>query len=618
MKKIQYGILVAILPLVLAFSYYFTPAKPLSIVKDIGQLPVDAGITDVSNSIAFKGNLYFISNIPEFGAELWKVDKDNNVSLALETIPGRESSGIQILFESENLLYVTARKPDSNASSVYYLDDPNGEFIELDLGVPIHTGNLKAVDGKYFALTSSNNNLVDTIVELNGESSLLHTITGNENFYSIHDVTYFNNEIYFSFSDGSSYELRKKSAGVVETIYTSDHQISRLIKTSAGIYIVENNYNVTPSSFDLSLLSQQQIIPLKSFSYIDSDRVLAKGDYLTLLAIPVGGDVQQIWEFNGPDIDQLTNYIEGEVWDIRHLTRVGSTLYYYESGVEGEKVKFSDGTGLYDVSTGYEHYKLFSHTRLLELNSKVFIQGNKYQDGQAIPGVSVISNGIATEIISDQEVYDYQPFSMGDMVYVMAKKYNSIVELYEIDTDLGVANSKLVLESESGTYLAADELNNRIYILNGDTAGGQYLLSVIDNYIVSQLTVSSNTGGSYPRQFTALKDKTYFIAEHDELGTTLWESDGYEALLIDAEFNENLNLSPEMLFSVDEHLIYLVKDESGFDSEFQVWIHKEGNSQRLSEYTFKENELSILNDGSRLSFISGYEGGKKSIVVCIT
>ncbi|HEY9031642.1 MAG TPA: hypothetical protein VIM93_09805 [Kangiella sp.] len=611
MKKLQYGILLVILPLILAFSYYFSPSKPLSIVKDIGQLPVDAGIADVSNSIAFKGNLYFISNIPEFGAELWKADKDNNVSLALETISGRESSGIRILFESENMLYVSARKPDSNTSSVYYLDDPNGEFIELDLGVTINTSNLKEVDGKYFTLASSNGSKLDTIVEFKGVDTLVHTIIGSESNYGINDFSYFNNKIYYSVSYGLSHEIRKNSIEDVEVVYTSDHLIPKLIKTNAGIYIVENNYDVTPYSFDLSLLNQDQVIPLKSFSYIDTDKISSKGNYLTLFASSVGSEVQQIWEFNGADINQLTNYIEAEVWDVRHLTRIGSALYYYESGVEGEKVKFSDGTGLYDVSTGYEHYKLFSHTRLLELNSKVFIQGNKYQDGQAIPSMSVISNGIATEIISDQEVYEYQPFSMGDKVYVIAKKYNSVIELYEIDPDFGVANSKLVFESESGAYLAADELNNRIYILNGDTAGGQYLLSVIDNYIVSQLTVSSNTGGSYPRQFTAMKDKTYFIAEHDELGTTLWESDGYGALLINAEFNENLNLSPEMLFSVDDHLIYLVKDESGFDSEFQVWIHKEGSSQRLSEYTFKENELSILNDGSRLSFISGYEGGTR-------
>lgn len=201
MKIIKSALVASVALLLIGFAAYFSPSKPLSIVKDIGQLPVETTI-DGTESIVFKENLYFLKDTQQTGLELWRVDKFNNVSLALETIPGRESSAVRAIFESDGILHLIVTKPNDYTSLIYYLEDPLGDFVKIDSGIEINTHKLKSFNGKYVAISEN-----DTIVEFDGANTRFHTTTGANWSYSIEDFTYFNNELYYSFSDAPLREL---------------------------------------------------------------------------------------------------------------------------------------------------------------------------------------------------------------------------------------------------------------------------------------------------------------------------------------------------------------------------------------------------------------------------
>ncbi|MHC9512136.1 TolB-like translocation protein [Kangiella sp. M94] len=608
MKKIQYGILIVVLPLILAFAYYFSPSKPLSIVKDIGQLPVETYIDGINgqNTIVFKENLYFFKETQQTGRELWKVDKFNNVSLTLETMPGRESGRVEALFKSDTTLYLIVQEPNTYTSLIYYLEDPQGEFIKINPGMYINPDNLKEFNGKYFTLTNSGNNSDNTIVEFDGPDTSYHTITGSNWFYTIEDFTYFNNEIYYSFSDDPLRELRKISGGTETTIYSSNHRIPFLFTTVDGVYIVENNYDTTPSSYDLSLLQENQIIPLKSFSSIDFSRSKVVDEKLVLLAATTGSQINQLWQFNGTEQKQLTDYQEEHYLRIEDLAGRNNATYFFEEGFDGKKLKYSDGVNLYDVVTGYDYSNSLGSTSLLELGGNFIISGRKNQEETTSLAVAILENGEATEVLLDQNAYYYQLFMMEGELYALATKNNSVIELYRIDTQLKVATLEMAFEGEHAWYIGVDDLSHRIYLTY--SAVGEYgsPLSVIEGASVQKLQVTNATGGSYPKNYTVVKDKTYFIAKHDEYGEIIWESDGYDAQLVETIYNEKLDYYPEMMFSVDGRLIYFQKNVNS--SYLQVWALNEGGPQKISQNSYNYLQDSFTNDGTQLYFVGGYDG----------
>ncbi|WP_417445440.1 hypothetical protein [Kangiella sp.] len=608
MKKIQYGIMAVVLPLTLAFAYYFSPSKPLSIVKDIGQLPVETYIEgiDGQNTIVFKENLYFFKETQQTGRELWRVDKFNNVSLALETIPGRESGRVEAFFKSDTTLYLIVQDPNTYTSLIYYLQDTQGEFVKIDPGMYINPNNLKEYNGKYFTLTNLGNNSDNTIVEFDGPDIAYYTITGSNWFYKIEDFTYFNNEIYFSFSDDPLRELRKISGGSETTIYTSNHRIPFLFTTIDGIYIIESNYDTTPSTYDLSLLQDNEIIPLKSFSSIDFGMSQVVDDRLILLAAGTDSQINQLWQFSGTEQKQITEYQEEHFLRIEDLAGKNGATYFFEEGFDGKKLKYSDGVNLYDVITGYDYSNSLGSTSLLELGGNFIISGRKNQEETTSLAVAILENGEATEVLLDQSVYYYQLFMMEGELYALATKKDSTIELYRIDTQLKVATLEIAFEGEHGWYIGVDEPSHRTYLTY--RAVGEYgtPLSVIEGASVQKLQVTNATGGSYPRNYTVVKDKTYFIAEHDEFGTTIWESDGYDAHLVETIYNENLDYFPEIMFSVDGRLIYFQKNVNS--SNLQVWALNEDGPQKISQNSYNYLQASFVNDGTQLYFVGGYDG----------
>ena len=614
MKKIQYGILVVILPLVLAFSFYFSPSKPLSIVKDIGQQAVEASI-DAQETIVFKGNLYFFRETLQTGRELWSVDNNNNVSLAFETIPGRGSASIQALFESNGILYLIVQVPNEYTSLIYYLEDPQGEFKEIDPSMYVNTYYLKKLNGKYFTLTSSANNNKDTIVEFDGPNTKFHTITGNNWIYTIEDFTYYNNELYYSWNDGSLRELRKITNNTQETLYSSDHVISFLYTTTDGIYFIERNYEASPSSYDLSLLRGGAIIPLKRYSTIDFARSRVVDDSLLLIGASVESQINQLWKFSGTEQKQITDYQVEHYFRLEDHVGKNNSIYFFEEGSGVKQLKYSDGVSLYDVNTGYEYYNSQGSTGLLELGGNFLISGRKSQGETISLVVAILENGKATEVLDDQNTYYYQLFMMDGELYALATKKNAVVELYKINPLLKVATLEVVFEGEHSQLKGVDDMNRRAYLTY--TAVGEYgsPLSVIDDGYVQKLPVTDATGGSYPRKYTIVKGKTYFIAKHDEYGETIWESDGYDAKLIDTSFNENPNLTPDKLFSVNDNLVYTLKEaDTGY---LQFWVIKDGEHDRLSQNSFYYVENSIINTGTQIYLVAGYNGSQLNNLLSI-
>lgn len=131
MKKIQYGILVAILPLVLAFSYFlsFSATKPISILKDINQSSVAPILATSNDSIAFKGYYFFRSYVPEIGTEIWRSNKNGNTSLAFETIEGpNQASTIEVFTDGNFLYYVITGVGQNDGDVIYYLEQPGDDL----------------------------------------------------------------------------------------------------------------------------------------------------------------------------------------------------------------------------------------------------------------------------------------------------------------------------------------------------------------------------------------------------------------------------------------------------------------------------------------------------------
>lgn len=605
MKKIQYGILLVILPLVLAFSYYFSPSKPLSIVKDIGQLPVDTSI-DGENRIVFQEKLYFFKETQQTGRELWSVDKYNNVSLALETIAGRESASVKALFESDNILYLIVQVPNEYTSLIYYLEDSQGEFIKIDPQMYINPSNLKEFNGKYFTLTNSGNNSNNTIVEFDGANTKYHTFTGNNWTYGIDDFTYYNNEIYYSLSDDPLRELRKITGDKEETVYAGSHRIPFLFTTADGIYFIERNYNTTPISYDLNLLRENEIIPVESFSYIDFGMSKVVDEKLILFASITGSQINQLWQFSGTEQKQLTDYQEEHYLRIEDLTGENNSTYFFEAGFDGKKLKYSDGVNLYDVVTGYDYYNSMGSTSLLEMGGNFIISGSKNEEDATGLAIAILENGEATEVLLDQTAYYFQLFMMDGELYALATKKHSVIELYRIDPQLKIATLEMAFEGEYAWNIGVDDLSHRIYLTYRVVGEYGTPLSVIEGSAVQKLQVSNATGGSYPKNYTVVKDKTYFIAEHDEFGTTIWESDGYDAQIVEGAFNENPNLTPEKLFNIDDHLVFFLKEEDGWDSQF--WVLRDGNLERISQNSFNYIESSITSIGSQVYIVTGYNG----------
>ena len=599
MKIIKGALAVSVFLLfLLGFTAYFSPSKPLSLVKDIGQLPVDTTI-DGEKIIVFKENLYFLKDTPQTGKELWRVDKFNNVNLAFETIPGRDSATTKALFESDGILYLVIQKPNDYSSLIYYLEEPDGDFVEIDPNMHVNTDKLESFNGKYFSLSEDN-----TIIEFDGANTKYHIETGTNWSYSIEDFTYFNNELYYSFSDDPLRELRKITGETAETVYSSVHTITFLFSTVDGIYFIESNYDTSPRSYDLSLLKDNQVFPLESFSQINFGSSQVVGERLIIDGTTVGSEIRQLWEFKGTENKQITEYQEQNHLRIEDITAEQEGLYFVEIGPDGEKIKYHDGVSLNDVSLNYDHLEGLDH--ILKLNGDLLIEGTEYHESGSRKGISVLNNGIATEVLSGNNTSYFELFEIADEIYALSSVNTSEVELYRINAADKTSELRITFNGEYAGYVAADSVNQRIYLTYREPGEFGAPLSVIEGSSVEKLYVTDATGSGNPRNYTAVKDKTYFIAKHDEYGDTIWESDGYDAHLVEGAFNESPELTPEKLFNINDHLFFVMKETNTAYSQF--WLLEDGNPKRLSQNSFSYIESSILNEGSQLYMVAGFNG----------
>ena len=607
MKIIKSALSAFVAILLLGFAAFFSPSKPLSIVKDIGQLPVDATV-DGQSSIVFKGHLYFFRNTQQTGEELWQIDTYNNVNLAFETIEGRDSATTKTLFESNGILYLIFQKPDDYSSLIYYLEAPGGEFVEIDPNMYIDKYRLESFNDKYFSLSGDN-----TIIEFDGANTKYHTIVADNWSSSLEDYTYFNEEIFYSYSDNSVRELRKITGETDVTVYTSSHVISFLFATVDGIYFVENNYDTSPNSYDLSLLKDNQVFRLQSFSQVDFGNSKVVGERLIFDGTTVGSEIRQLWEFKGTEQKQITNYQEKNFLRIEDITGDRQGLYFFEAGPDGDKIKYHDGVNLNDVSFNYDSLGL---EHILKLNDSLLIVGTEYHSDGSRKGVSVLNNGIATEVLSGRNISYLELFKVADEIYALTSINTAEIELYRIDTVNNTAELETTFSGQYASHVAIDSVNQRIYLKYRAPGEFKSPLSVLEGGSVQKLYVTNATGNSHPRNYTGVNDKTYFIAEHDEFGDTVWESDGYDAKLVEIASNQNPNLRPDKLFNVDGYLVFTVKSDNTGRSQF--YISRNGIPERISNNSFNSFETSLINEGSRLYMVAGFDGSSGNKIFSVS
>lgn len=341
MKKIQYGILVAILPLVLAFSYYltFSATKPISIVEDINQSSVAATLSTANDSIAFKGHYFFRSYVEETGTEIWSSDKNGNTSLALETIEGpNQASTIEVFTDGNFLYYVITGVGQNNADVIYYLEQPGDDFKTLDLGLRYYNGRFKKLGNTWYGLARDITTNKQSIVAFNGSSTVPIAVDDQNANYNILDFTEFNGElnvIVRSYSN-DNIEHRRVVNDSIETLNAvSGYNIQSLYQTNSDLYyfIYDTNYNLVLYHFDGT-----------TTNYVDGFYNISElwgtdGDNLIFYAKKDDLSKNQLWSLNGSSLLQLTNYNDNYTY-VRRMTSTEQGLYFLIQDQEGTRLQY--------------------------------------------------------------------------------------------------------------------------------------------------------------------------------------------------------------------------------------------------------------------------------------
>ena len=597
MKKIQYGILVAILPLVLAFSYYltFSATKPISIVEDINQSSVTAKLSTANDNIAFKGYYFFRSYVPEIGTEIWRSDKNGNTSLAFETIEGpNQASTIEAFTDGNFLYYVITGVGQNNADVIYYLEQPSDDFKTLDLGLRYYNGRFKKLGNTWYALARDITTNKQSLVAFNGQSTAAIAVENQNVNYSVLDFTEFNGalNVFVRIASNNSIEHRRIVNDTIETLNTfTSVNLGSLHQTNSDLYYTyyDSNYDYGLNHFDGTNTNY-----IDSFSNITQSWGL-DGDNLVFYARKGQLDKYQIWSLSGSNLQQLTN-ISDDYTNIRKITTSEQGLYFLLQNQEGTELQYlTNGTietVILDAETFDNNY---TAEPFVSHNGSVYVTGRYSENSNYYSAYWKVTNGVAARVLS-KEGY----FGNSKIFTLNGELYNFIdagtqTQLYRLDDPSNIASLVGTFDIRNLKSLAADDLTSTVFATG--YAGIDSNIFAVQETTANKLIIEGVTGSSNPKNFVSVKDKTYFSAVEGDL-QAVWKSDGYSVEKVPGIEADGVSNNIISLKQLGENLLVLTRSYA--ESKYRIWLYDGSETRLLSENvnTVFNEEIYLSDDGT--------------------
>lgn len=616
MKKIQYGILVAILPLVLAFSYYltFSATKPISIVEDINQSSVTATLSTANDSIAFKGYYFFRSYVPEIGTEIWRSDKNGNTSLALETIEGPNQAGINKVFTDSNVLYfVISGVGQNDGDVIYYLEQPGDDFKTLDLGMRFNNGRFKKLGNTWYALANDISTYKQSLVAFNGQSTAIIPVEDQNINYEILDFTQFNGElnVFVRVYSNNTIEHRRIVNDTIQTVYAiSSSNFRNLYQSDSDLYYsyYDSNYGYNLNHFDGT-----------NTNYVDSFAHITQtwgtdGNNLVLYARKDEVSKSQVWSVNGSNLQQVTS-ISDDYTDIRRMTSSEQGVYFLLRNQDGVKLQYLKNGTLGTVAIEAETFDdIYSSEPFVSHNGSVYLSGRYSENSLYYSAYWKVTNGVAARVFS-KEGY----LGSSKIVTLNGGLYNFIdaglqSELYRLDDPSNIASLVGTFDIRNLASLEADDSTNTIFA-SGYTGANSNIYAVHDT-VANKLIIEGATGSSNPTNFVSVKGKTYFLAVEDDR-QTVWKSDGYTAEKIPGIEADGVGEDIMTLEKLDDNLLILIR--SFTDSRYRIWLYDGSETRLISEDVTSVFNNEIHSSGEDAAyFLGGISGNYGRSLIQIT
>lgn len=616
MKKLQYGILLVILPLVLAFSYYlsFSATKPISILKDINQSSVAPILATSNDSIAFKGYYFFRSYVPEIGTEIWRSDKNGNTSLALETIEGPNQAGINEVFTDSNFLYfVISGVGQNDGDVIYYLEQPGDDFKTLDLGLRYNNGSFKKLGNTWYALANDISTYKQSLVAFNGQSTAIVSVEDQNVNYDILDFTQYKGElnVFVRLYSNNTIEHRRIVNDTIQTVNTiSSSDFRNLYQTDSDLYYsyYDSNYDHNLNHFDGT-----------NTNYIDSFADISQawgsdGDNLVLYARKDEASKSQVWNVSGSNVQQITS-ISDDYTDIRRMTSSEQGVYFLLRNQDGVKLQYLKDGILGTVAIEAETFDdTYSSEPFVLHNGSIYLSGRYSENSLYYSAYWKITNGVSARVLS-KEGY----LGNSKIVKLNGGVYNFIdaglqTELYRLDDPSNIASLVGTFDIRNLVSLEADDSTNTIFA-NGYSGANSNIYAVHDA-VANKLIIEGATGSSNPTNFVSVKDKTYFLAVEDDL-QTVWKSDGYTAEKIPGIEADGVGEDIMALEKFDDNLLILIR--SFTESRYSIWLYDGSETRLISEDVTSVFNNEIHSSGEDAAyFLGGISGNYGRSLIQIT
>ena len=545
-------------------------------VKDINPL----GDSRTNDLFTFNNNLYFTANDGENGIELWKSDGTESGTVMVKNINSNSSGlnpGNDFLVMGNNFYFLANDGIKGNE-----LWKSDGTELGTQIVKDIGAGNnfswytLKGAVLDNMIIFEFNDGINGTEIwksDGNESGTLMIKNINNSNGSSIVNSKYinFNNEIYFLADDNiHGNEIWKTDGTPNGTILLKDINNGSLSVWIEKFHIDKTNnkllfYTTSTNSSERKLWVSNgtsngtfQLSDIEDTPNSDLKESFVTVNNVTFLTGQNETYGNEIWQTDGTvsgtilfaDLNHSNNSSPSK------FTNVNGNLFFRAQGKEyGSQLFKSDGTIkgtqlIKDINPGYNSIDDLSDMKAI--NGTLFFSAVDGTHGYELWKSDGTENG--TVLVKDinpgtksslQNYNDKQEFAvMKDILYFNA---NNGINGFELWRSNG---------SESGTYMIKD--------LN---LGSEY------NY------------SSYPRKFTLLNNKIYFIAHDANNGTSLWTTDGTAAGTVQIKSLNDMRV----LKTVNNKLIIIAETSGTTYGPHDLWV-SDGTAAGTSHIkTFGDN-----------------------------
>ena len=596
MKKIQYGILIAILPLVVAFAYNFTPFKPLSMIQDLSLEPVQLSISNTRYKAVFKNHFYFSNYFTETGEEIWQVDAQGNANLVKETIIGPNNFILKKMLNSDGSLYMIYSS-DVGGDIIYHLQEPSADLELIETGLILSTESIKLKNDKLFAIGYNQATRKSEVIIV--DSGALQNISDihNTNTFAIDAVEELNNEIYFLGRGEGQNKLFKKTNDGFEVIYEeAGNWLGRLSSTDTHLYFsVDRGFDIGTAliAFDGQVFNE-----LETFKSI-YNKQLNYGNHLALFAQRHGDTYPELWVTNGNILNAVTNFRASNSGEIENHIVVADVAYYLQIDAKGTSLFYLNGLISQKVELPITSYSNNIDMLYAQFQNTLFVSGIVGTGPSSERGIWGVENGQVSNVFIKSGGLIPLVYANHNGVYLLEtieNVYPQQKKLYRYNPETKAVEFIIDLDSSTNEVVGID--TDRVFLASSNNTPYQSL-SKVENGIHLGLYATGVTGSSNPKGFLPINDKTYFIAKHDEYGESVWESDGLSAQVLGDVSGGSQSAQIKKLYELDGSLIFAVHD----NGLVTFWKSEGESLEKLSSKNFALIQQDLVFTGSSIYFV---------------